>query len=62
MFPAPSFLEMLDKVDFAISSDETRYVLTGMYIVGYEGGISVVGTDGFRMALFQKRCGGSEGV
>jgi DNA polymerase III subunit beta len=49
-----SFLQMLDKVDFAISSDETRYVLTGMYMVGSEGMVSVVGTDGFRMALFQE--------
>jgi DNA polymerase-3 subunit beta len=52
--PGATFLDMLDKVDFAISSDETRYVLTGMYIVGSEGKISVVGTDGFRMALFQR--------
>ena len=49
-----SFLQMLDKVDFAISSDETRYVLTGMYVVGAEKMVSVVGTDGFRMALFQQ--------
>jgi DNA polymerase III subunit beta len=49
-----SFLQMLDKVDFAISSDETRYVLTGMYVVGTERMVSVVGTDGFRMALFQQ--------
>jgi len=57
--PGSVFLKMLDKVDFAISSDETRYVLTGMYVVGLEGVISVVGTDGFRMALFQN---GVEGV
>lgn len=59
--PGAVFLEMLDKVDFAISSDETRYVLTGMYIVGNEGGISVVGTDGFRMALFQRSVEGVKG-
>lgn len=59
--PGSVFLEMLDKVDFAISSDETRYVLTGMYIVGNEGGISVVGTDGFRMALFQRDMEGVRG-
>jgi DNA polymerase III subunit beta len=51
--PGSTFLKMIDKVDFAISSDETRYVLTGMYVVGTDGLISVVGTDGFRMALFQ---------
>jgi DNA polymerase III subunit beta len=59
--PGATFLEMIDKVDFAISSDETRYVLTGMYIVGTEGLISVVGTDGFRMALFQQEMEGAKG-
>jgi len=61
VLPGSVFLEMLDKVDFAISSDETRYVLTGMYVLGYEGGISVVGTDGFRMALYQKDVEGVKG-
>jgi DNA polymerase-3 subunit beta len=61
VLPGSTFLEMLDKVDFAISSDETRYVLTGMYIVGSEGGISVVGTDGFRMALYQRDVEGLKG-
>jgi DNA polymerase III subunit beta len=56
--PGSAFLEMLAKVDFAISSDETRYVLTGMYLMGSDGQISVVGTDGFRMALFQKEIEG----
>jgi DNA polymerase-3 subunit beta len=56
-----TFLEMIDRVDFAISSDETRYVLTGMYIVGTEGLISVVGTDGFRMALYQQEMDGAKG-
>jgi DNA polymerase III subunit beta len=48
------FLEILEKVNFAVSSDETRYVLTGMYMAGTAGRVSVVGTDGFRMALYQK--------
>jgi DNA polymerase-3 subunit beta len=56
-----AFLEMLDKVDFAVSSDETRYVLTGMFIVGSERKISVVGTDGFRMALYQREVEGVKG-
>ena len=49
-----AFLTMLEKVNFAISSDETRYVLTGMYMIGSEGRMSAVGTDGFRMSLYQK--------
>jgi len=59
--PGAAFLEMMDKVDFAISSDETRYVLTGMFLTGNEGKISVVGTDGFRMAMFQKEVEGVKG-
>ncbi len=52
------FLEMLEKVQFAISSDETRYVLTGMYMMASDGILSVVGTDGFRMALCRKAIDG----
>jgi len=52
------FLEMLEKVQFAISSDETRYVLTGMYMLASDGKLSVVGTDGFRMALCGKSING----
>ena len=46
--------DMTDKVSFAISNDETRYVLTGMHMKGGEGTIVMVGTDGFRMALYRK--------
>ena len=53
-----SLLEMLEKVQFAISSDETRYVLTGMYMIGADEIFSVVGTDGFRMALCKKKVDG----
>ena len=53
-----AFLEMLEKVQFAISSDETRYVLTGMYMMASGGILSVVGTDGFRMALCRKAIDG----
>jgi len=47
------FIEMMEKVVFAISTDETRYILTGMHMVGKNGKIKLVGTDGFRMALYQ---------
>jgi len=55
-----AFLEMLEKVQFAISSDETRYVLTGMYMAASKGVLSVVGTDGFRMALYSRGIDGLE--
>jgi DNA polymerase-3 subunit beta len=47
-------IEMINKVSFAVSIDETRYILTGMHMKGTGGGMVVVGTDGFRMALYQK--------
>ena len=55
-----TLLEMLEKVQFAISSDETRYVLTGMYMTASDGMLSIVGTDGFRMALYRKKIDGLE--
>jgi DNA polymerase-3 subunit beta len=51
-------LEMINKVDFAVSVDETRYVLTGMYMRGSGGKMVVVGTDGFRMSLCQREVEG----
>jgi len=56
--PGSILLEMIDKVEFAVSLDETRYILTGMYMRGQDGKVSVVGTDGFRMALYQKEIDG----
>lgn len=53
-----TFLELIEKVSFAISLDETRYILTGMHISGKDGNIIVVGTDGFRMAFYQKQIEG----
>ena len=51
-------LDMINKVGFAVSTDETRYVLTGMYMKGLPGKMVVVGTDGFRMSLCQKEVAG----
>ncbi len=56
--PGSILLEMIDKVEFAVSVDETRYILTGMYMRGQDGKVAVVGTDGFRMALYQKEIDG----
>lgn len=56
--PGSILLEMIDKVGFAVSVDETRYILTGMFMKGHEGKVVVVGTDGFRMALYQKEVDG----
>jgi DNA polymerase III subunit beta len=56
-----TLVEMIEKVSFAVSVDETRFILTGMYLKGLEGKIVVVGTDGFRMAQYQKEIPGLKG-
>jgi DNA polymerase-3 subunit beta len=53
-----TFLEMIEKVSFAISLDENRHILTGMHMSGKDESMVVVGTDGFRMAFFQKQVDG----
>ncbi len=52
--------EMIEKTQYAISTDETRYNLTGVYCeAGTEGqGLRFVATDGHRLALSEKKLAG----
>jgi DNA polymerase-3 subunit beta len=53
--PGPTLLEMIKKTSFAISSDETRYILNGVYFEPREGGkVRMVATDGHRLALIER--------
>lgn len=45
--------DSLRKISYAISSDETRYVLTGAYIAFAEGKMTLVATDGRRLAMVE---------
>ena len=45
---------MLKSVSYAHSSDETRYILTGVYFSFKDGKLSLVATDGRRLALTSK--------
>jgi len=49
--------EMLIMVGFAVSRDETRYVLNGVLFVIKKGKIQLVATDGRRLALSTKSVG-----
>lgn len=49
--------EMLRKTNFAISTDETRYTLNGVLLVSEDENLSMVGTDGHRLAFIQKNRG-----
>jgi DNA polymerase III sliding clamp (beta) subunit (PCNA family) len=45
---------MLKSVAYAQSSDETRYILNGVYFNFKDGKLSLVATDGRRLALVAK--------
>lgn len=42
---------LIEKTQFAISTEETRYYLNGIYLHGFEGRLRAVATDGHRLAL-----------
>ncbi len=48
------FKNMIRKVIFSISSDETKYALTGVFIEIYDNYFNMVATDGKRLALVRK--------
>ncbi len=48
---AQTLRDGLKKVAYAISTDETRYVLNGVYFQFAEGKITLVATDGRRLAM-----------
>jgi DNA polymerase-3 subunit beta len=55
-FPASLMKEMIDKTIYAAGESDTRYVLNSLLLHVKPGGeLSVVGTDGHRLALLQKK-------
>lgn len=46
-------LNAIKKTSYAISTDETRYVLNGIHVVFREGKMTLVATDGRRLALME---------
>lgn len=48
---AKLFRDMLRKTLFAVSSDQTRYALTGLLLQAHSSGLNMVATDGHRLAL-----------
>lgn len=55
--PCDTLKEIIDRTKFAISTEETRYYLNGVYLHGQDGGdngmLRAVATDGHRLALSQ---------
>jgi DNA polymerase III subunit beta len=52
--PAAVLKEMIKKTIFAVSTDETRYVLNGVNIIVEKGKTLMVSTDGRRLAFVQR--------
>jgi DNA polymerase-3 subunit beta len=52
-----ALLALIEKTSFAISSDETRYVLNGVYLESAGAGARMVATDGHRLALAEAALG-----
>ena len=48
---APALARLIDKTRFAISTEETRYYLNGIYLHANDGKLRAVATDGHRLAL-----------
>jgi DNA polymerase III subunit beta len=54
-----TLLEMIRKTAYAVSNDETRYLLNGVFFEPREGGkVRMVATDGHRLALIDRELAG----
>ena len=52
--PASDLKRLIDKTRFAISTEETRYYLNGIYLHARDGLLRAVATDGHRLALAEQ--------
>lgn len=60
---AAELARLIDKTKFAISTEETRYYLNGIYLHGADGKLRAVATDGHRLALAEMPTpAGAEGL
>jgi len=56
--PASTIREMIERTIFAVSTDETRYSLNGVFIESGDGAkVRMVATDGHRLAFDEKELG-----
>ncbi len=55
-------LEMIERTQFAVSNDETRYNLNGVFFEPAGGAVRMVATDGHRLSLCEKQLPGDFGL
>jgi DNA polymerase-3 subunit beta len=52
--PAKDLKEMIEQTIFAVSDDETRYFMNGVYMEKADGGLVLVATDGRRLSFVKR--------
>ena len=52
--PADEFRRMISQTVFAVSDDETRYFMNGVYFERLQDGLAMVATDGRRLAYIKR--------
>ena len=50
--PSSILSRAISKVEYAVSKEDARYALQGMYVRNHDGRLHFVGSDGYRLALF----------
>lgn len=53
-FPQADLIEMIVQTIFAVSDDETRYFMNGVFLESVEGRLSMVATDGRRLSCISR--------
>jgi DNA polymerase-3 subunit beta len=54
-FPQKDFIEMVSKTLFAVSDDETRYFMNGIFLEKRDDNLTMVATDGRRLSYISRR-------
>jgi len=54
-FPQKDFIEMVSRTLFAVSDDETRYFMNGIYLEKKDDSLIMVATDGRRLSYISRR-------
>ena len=54
-FPQKDFIEMVSKTLFAVSDDETRYFMNGIFLEKRDDNLIMVATDGRRLSYISRR-------
>jgi len=53
--PQKDLIEMISQTVFAVSDDETRYFMNGVYLENSDGALVMVATDGRRLSYIKKQ-------